>query len=431
MILNGVNSDDYIYLRVLEKTRVPGSLVEYEPGTIIRINVKNLRKNIWKWQVQTNLMQRVYDPKTFNYTDEFIYLEFTPEENLKPTAILPRELYSKVTVKEDFDIVLPVQYGDLLLINDWLSSKLSSDVPFIRFQMPFSSYLSVSQFNDEFLRFGKLKSSDTPKESLALLGINTEVMQYVPDEEYIKKAFPGNNIICKSGDSICLQFKKGEVIDFKDPGLSLLFLDQDWVRCLLKTEYLKEDEKKQQFIADFSGWLPECNRRYYKLHDDLKIKSLNDFMDPDVWETAKRIAPDLHNVFYNNYWRYSPYDNFDFDSEGYLRYVWCSEEIEFEHEIAKIATPVSADLGRIHYLHELNAKKLDLMKRTLEMRAKSYLKSHKSRYHKLLRGNPNLTPVEFLEIEEKREQETQKQFVRRLAIALNKRKEDLEDNIKN
>lgn len=129
------------------------------------------------------------------------------------------------------------------------------------------------------------------------LGIESEVVQYQFSDTADIKNPEGGNIVCKSGDAICLQFKEGEEIDFSDPAVSLLFLDQKYVKFLLKTEVLSEEEKIAHFIKDFNGWIPMAERKYYRIHDWIKIKTFNDFMKTGVFEAIRKRVPDLNNIF--------------------------------------------------------------------------------------------------------------------------------------
>lgn len=199
-----------------------------------------------------------------------------------------------------------------------------------------------------------------------------------------------------------------------------MFLDQEYVKFLVNTEILSEQEKEEQFIKDFSGWIPDVGRNYYRINDCIKIKSFNDIMKKEVWEDIIRYVPDFNNIFYN-YYNYSQYDNFDFDEEGYLRYVWTSGEIEIEHELLKIANLVSREIGEEHYSHEITTKELLEEEKELNCRAEAYFKNHKGRFYKLQRTNPSLNFIDFMMQEEAREKELKRVLVKRLTKAINVR----------
>lgn len=420
MIINDVNSDNYVYLRLKQSAKLPNGYIDLPAGTVVRFPIASLRQYIWKWEVRKNLFTREIDETTYKETDEYYYIEASPNQELATTEIMPAKQYNHVTVKRSFDIVLPVKYGDILVLNDWLESKLSENVPFIRGQMAFMDYQTVAQFNEDFFKNGVFLSNSFPSNKLAPLGIRSEVMQYQVSEEADIKSPGGGNVICKDGDAICLQFREGEEINLRDPAVSLLLLDQEYVKFLLNTEIVPEKEKANYFITDFSGWIPEAERKYYRIKDCIKIKSFNDIMNPGVWESIIRHVPDFNNIFYNNY-NYSQYDDFDRDAEGYLRYVWTSGGIEIEHELSKIATPVSREIGEEHYSHEITMGELLEEERELKYRAEKYFKAHKGRYYKLQRNNPTLNPVSFMLQEEARENELKRELVKRLTKAIKAR----------
>ncbi len=420
MVVNGVNSDDYIYLRLTKDTKIPYGYIDLPAGTVVRFHINSLRQNIWKREVRENFFTRVKGSKTFEKTDEFYYIETTPNSEVSVTELMPIKQYNRVKVKRNFDIVLPVKYGDLLVVNDWLKSKLSENVPFIRCQVAFMDYRNVAHFNEDFFKNGIFLTSDSQKNKLVPLGIKSVTVQYQFSESVEVKNPEGGNVICKDGDAVCLQFREGEEISLNDPAVSLLFLDQEYVKFLLNTEIVSEKEKEGYFIADFSGWIPTAKRKYYRINDCIEIKSFDDIMKNEVWEAVRRYVPDFHNIFFNNY-NYSQYDDFDFDEKGYLRYVWTSGGIEIEHELLKIATPVSREIGEEHYSHEITMGELLDEEKELNRRAEAYFKAHKGRFYKLQRINPDLDYVNFMIQEDARETELKKVFVKRLTKAIKAR----------
>ncbi len=261
MIINGVNSDDYVYLRLTQDTKIPYGYIDLPAGTVVRFHVGSLRQNIWKWEVRENFFTRMIDSKTFEKTDEFYYIETTPNPEVSATELMPTKQYNRVKVKRNFDIVLSVKYGDLLVMNDWLKSKLSESVPFTRCQVAFMGYRNVAHFNEDFFKNGTFLTSNSQKNKLVPLGIKSETVQYKSSDAVEIKNPEGGNVVCKDGDAVCLQFREGEEINFNDPAVSLLFLDQEFVRFLLNTEPVSEKEKEECFIADFSGWIPTAERK--------------------------------------------------------------------------------------------------------------------------------------------------------------------------
>lgn len=420
MILNGVNSDDYVYLRLMEDTTIPYGFVNLPAGTVVRFHLDTFRNNLWKREVREELFQREIDNETFKRTDDFYYLDVESNADVSPTELMPIKQYNCIRAKRSFDIVLPIKYGDLLVMSDWLKSKLCENVPFVRGQLAFMNYRNVAHFNEDFFKNGVFSTSNYSSDKLVPLGFNREVVQYQFSDDVDVKNPGGGNVVCKDGDAICLQFREGEEINFSDPAVSLLFLDQEYIKFILNTEMVSGKEKEELFRTDFSGWIPEARRKYYRINDGIKIKSFNDIMTKEVWEEIRRYAPDFNNVFFDNY-NYSQYDDFDFDEKGYLRYVWTRGSIEIEHELSKIATPVSKEMGEEHYNHELTMEELLEEERELKRRAEAYFKAHKGRFYKLQRNNPTLNHIEFMMQEEAREQEVKKELVKRLTNAINAR----------
>lgn len=420
MILNNVNSDDYVYLRLMKDTKLPYGLVELPASTVVRFHLDTLRNNLWKREAREELFVREIDNETFKRKDEFYYLEVETNKGVPSTEIMSIKQYNCIRAKRNFDIVLSVKYGDLLVMSDWLKSKLCESTPFVSGQLAFMNYRNVAHFNEDFFKNGVFLTSNYSSDKLVPLGFNREVVQYQISEDLDIKNPGGGNVICKDGDAICLQFREGEEINLSDSAVSLLFLDQEYVKFILNTETVLGKEKENLFKADFSGWIPDARRKYYRINDGINIRSFNDIMTKEVWEEIRKYAPDFNNVFFDNY-NYSQYDEFDFDEDGYLRYVWTRGNIEIEHELAKIATPVSKEIGEEHYSHEITMEELLEEERELNRRAESYFKAHKGRFYKLQRNNPTLNHIEFMMQEEAREREVKRELVKRLTNAINVR----------
>ncbi len=406
MKLNGKNSDDYLYLRLMEDTRLPNGLYDLKAGTIVRMHIASLKKNIWKNNIRDYLM---------GYVENETCIEAKKDDNLLLHGLVPINFFKCFVVKNDFDLVVSVNYGDLIVMNDWLKAKLNINAPFIRGQMAFFDYRDVAHFNSDFFKNGTLDKSPTNSS-----GELFEVLQYNSDDSNLPPNTDGK-LICKSGDAICLQFKKGEVIDFSNPAVALLFLNQEYIKFLLKTEDVVGEEKDNCFIKDFEGWIPEAKRRYFKIHDYIKIHHLNDIlMQKGIFESIVQHVPDFQSFVYgiNNF---SFYDDFDFDEEGFLRYVWSSNSVEFTLELAKIADPVTREVGEEHYRHEITMKELLDEERELKYEAEKYYKAHQARFWKLKKVNPKLDYITFMIEEKEREEERKNVLVRRLVRTLNYR----------
>lgn len=426
MLLNGVDSDDYIYLRLAEDIRWDGR--NFSKGTIMRFSISHLRKVIWKREIEQDLFARKEDERTMSYTGEYCYIELKAKSDVSRQAFLPQDLYESIKIIEYKEIYPIISPEDLVAVNDWLTKKLNTP----KFSLKAwcrSEAGSIAEFNRKFFENDTLVPSTNTGN--ALIPLNPKgVFKYVEKpKEQDERPFKGGNIICTSaGKAICLPLEKGDVLYLSDPVINLLFINQKWMRLLLQTEVVPEEEKLKLFERDFAGWIPEAGRRYFKLHEDIKLINLSIIEVHRVWPIIESIAPDFYNYLYNEFNMYSREDYFDYDSEGYLRYIHIGNNTFKEAELSKIAERVSTEEGRIHYEHEMLAREKRLRREKLEREAEEYFKEHKARFYKLQKKNPNLTKIEFMQMEQERENETKKVLVRRLNNTLNKRKEDLKAN---
>lgn len=423
MLLNGVDSDDYIYLRLVDDIR--WDMRDFHKGTIIRFSISHLRKVIWKREVRQKLFNRKTDKREMKYSDEYCCIELKAKSNVSKQAFLPQDLYESITITDDINIFPVISPEDLVAINDWLTKKLNS--PKFSFEAwGRGEASSIAEFNRKFFENGTLVPSTNTGN--ALISLNSKgVFKYVEKtKEQDERPFNGGNIICTSaGEVICLPLEKGDVLDLSDPVINLLFMDQEWMRLLLQTEVVPEEEKLELFERDFAGWIPEAGRRYFKLHKDIKLINLSMIEVHRVWPVIESLAPDFYNYLYNEFNMYSSEDGFDFDSEGYLRYIHTGNNSFKENELSKIAERVSAEEGRLHYEHEMLASEQRQRREELEWEAEKYFKSHQARFYKLQKSHPKLTKVEFMQMEQERLNETKRVLVRRLNNALNKRINDI------
>lgn len=424
MKLNGVDSDDYIYLRLIDDIKWDGR--DFLKGTIMRFSISYLREVIWKREVIQKLFTRKTDKREMKYIEEYCCIELKAKSNVSKQAFLPQDLYESITITDDINIFPVIFPEDLIAVNDWLTKKLNSS----KFSLEAwgrDEASNIAEFNRKFFENGTLVSSTN--NGNALIPLNPKgVFKYLEKTKVQdERTFESRNIICTSaGEVICIPLEKGDVLDLSNPVISLLFINQEWMRLLLQTEVVPEEEKLKLFERDFAGWIPEAGRRYFKLHKDIKLINLSMIEVHRVWPIIESIAPDFYN-YLNNY-MYSIEDGFDCDSEGWLRYIHISDEYFVEQELAKIAEIVSAEEGRLHYEHKMLAAEQNKRREALEWEADEYLKKHKARFYKLQKSNPNLTAVEFMQMEQERLNETKRVLVRRLNNSLNNRINDLKNN---
>ncbi len=454
MILNGANSDDYIYFRINSIEKYYPMLYQYlKPGAIIRFNIKKLAQILWR-------------PMS---TDLSIF-EFVEKENKTKYAFLPKDLYDKVIVKQNTKLTLNMDSRDLLVLNHWLWEHTTDDTR-PDFEECSLSYMfgtdrckSVHMLNYEKLQHTPMYTTDGEEIAGSKIFETDDIksLPSSPAEEHFanfkaiieanmkhltggfnsspKKALTGGTLSLPIEDKILasyqfgsnaplyLQLYAGEELDFNSAITNITFLRQDMLRFLLELTPLTEEEKMPYFFNDFVSWIPEAGRRYFKIRDEIKMKDMRDIVRPEVWHTIQSIAPDFNNLFYSDNYRYSHEDDFDRDSEGYIRYIWCKGEPIHELEFSKIAERVDAEEGRIHYLHEIETRKKKEELRELRRNAEKYIKNHQRRYYEAKRFNLDITEIEFYESELRREEETKKILVRKLTRTLNNRIDDLNKN---
>lgn len=421
MIIHGIDSKDYIYLRLLvESKHYPFRYSHLKKDSIIRFKIEGLRKNLWRRGV-------------FEHLDYFAFVE---NESATNQDYEPSKLYKSAVVTKDINLEISLDAKDILLINEWLWARLNSvETP------------EVNSNNLLSFLFGTDKSKSPIERNKDRLE-HTRVVRYNGKEYVGCDIFDGNNNSTAlpqrrmlelpanigvsnnqqitdayqfaSDASIVVPLKKGDVLDFNDPVINLLFLRQNWMRLLANTQKVSEKKNLELFEKDFSGFVPKAGRRYFKLHSYLNLRSLKEITDSKVFEEIRKRDASFENIFYNDDYRFSHVDNYDLDENGFIRYVWCTDEPIVEHELLKIADRVSYEEAWDHYEHECVMKELLAEQRELEREAAKYIKYHQGKYHKRRRENPDLSPIDFMFQEIEREKEVKKELVRRLTKTLGK-----------
>ncbi len=419
MIINGIKSDDYIYVRILEENNyIPFYISHLKKETVIRFNINHLRQWLWKSCIWKN-------------KDKFL---FVPKNNADPFCYAPSKLYEAIIAQEDMDLEIEMDARDILLIDEWLWQKLNStERPPLTPQNRLSYFLggdstkSPLQKNVEHLEHTELVRMDGTfylgshifDDEIYPSRISGPTQLFLPFEagkntvDKIKDAFLFSN----SG-VIYVNIKKGERLDLSDPVINFLFIHQNWMRFLANISVLSEEEKMPIFKREFEGFDTKSQKRYFILHNYIKIKSLQEITNRTVWDEIIIRCPSFQNIFYNDDYRYSHFDDFDLDKDGYIRYVWTRDEPTVEHELEKIADRLSYEETCQHVQAEIDAQERRKEQMHLEINARNYFKSHQKRFYTLKKENPQLTEIEFFVQEEQRKKEM---LIRRLIKTLNYR----------
>ncbi len=427
MILHDVNSEDYLYLRLLGESKdYPFYYSHLKEGTILRFQLENLSKWLWRSNVFKNL-------------DCF---HFEERKKKSKKSYSPLDIYSKITVVKDIDLLINMDAKDVLLMDEWLWDRLhSSERPIMtsanQLSFLFGTEKSKSPIERNWYHLEHTKlfrpdgkevqgssifEMDTPR-----MALPENTLLSLPSSFIDKKNNGGKIVDCyQFGNEtvIVVPLRRGDIIDFSSPVTTLLFLRQDVLRLLLNTEAVSEQEHLKYFERDFEGYLPTIGRRYFKLHDYLKLRRLNDLFDSKVWAEIRKRSSTFQNPFsyYGNDYRVS---KVCFDGEGYIRYIWCSDEPIVEHELSKIADRVSFEEAQALYEKEQKNKKREEEEKELQRRATEYVEKNKGRYNKLQKRNPNLTYVDFMRIDSAEQGRVKKETVKRLLLVLNYRRDIL------
>jgi len=266
--------EDYVYLRIANDFEIKdrngwsSKDIKYDKGTILRFKKQWLIKAIASRQLGYAFSQYGIDG-----------LKYDDNPDCDEDDILYDKLYSSITVAKDRSCRLVLWPREIFYINDWLQGHLNS-----------RSFRDLLAFSEKALNDGDVASN------LIELGDRTV-------EVYIN-------------------FKEGEVLDFTNPAVMMLFYDMDWLKILANSELIIGEEKEQLFNGDFSNaiWAQDESKskiygvdsmhdldefHYFILNDDIKIKD----------EKSEKVLIDGKEV--NLPWAVGLY--YDMDENGYLR----------------------------------------------------------------------------------------------------------------
>lgn len=301
MELNGFNSDDYIYLEM--NNDLHNKHFDLNKGTVLRYKRS-------EFDVFSRLMsQGFYDN-----------LEFVQKEKLKDDDVLPTQVYEKIYFKEDGEAYVCLWPKERYCFNEWVRDHLFTNSDF------------------KFSLFGPPSS----KRDLNYAAINQGCKKMLPDKDRLPMIEIG-----KKNIDLIFSYKKGEELDFNDPGVASFLMDRDMVALLLNSHAIVGDEKLKYFEEDFKNAFhasdgissdDNCIFRYYKINDDINVK--NQYQLP-----------------------YIHLNESSFDDKGYLRYVYLEtfSSMDFERQeeeiIREFATEVGIDEAKKMHTERLREKK--------------------------------------------------------------------------
>ena len=410
MILNNFNSDDYIYFRLIK------DFDSYKEGDIIRFNIDDLRK-------------RVFSDKISTYSSFF---EFVSKKRIDNYAIFPYQLYESATLKTNCLLYsISFDTDDIIILNNSMKKMLFSDTELSPFLMLLNGVANAKQDNQQKLK--KLMADE-------MIDINNQMLKSIAENSISKNSIvpffeADHNTLCAvvkkyhiekliylkgGGLHLDIDLHKGDILSFSDPAVALLFCNQYYLRLLGSCCILEEQEKQKYFCEEFSNCIQgyEGDIRYFVLNEDIKVKSRKDFLDSSLFPAD---FPNLSfwDGMYSFEW--NTFDHFDYDEDGYLRYIWIRDNRKVEMEILKIARRATIEEAREHYTYFKNREKL-------EEDAFSYYLKHKNIYKKMKKENPALNYVEFMKLNEQKIALQKNYMYQRLLMSLINRRNSLEES---
>ena len=240
MELNGLNSDDYIYLRLNKD--LENATYKEKKGTTIGFT-------------RAYLESAIYSSIYYQGIDDI--LKITRKDDIKDTDVLPLQVNESMVVKEDKVIEISLFPNRSYVLNDWLISHLTNDD-------------TIYDYNE-----GKIKITD-----FNMKHIEKECSKNLPtDSKYPMITTKDNQVRLK------ITFKEGEILDFTDPGVMSLLYDPNEIALLASSEAILGEEKEECFKNDFQNTFFAKNRhlcsseglfRYYRINDDVNVSFFGD-----------------------------------------------------------------------------------------------------------------------------------------------------------
>ncbi len=404
MILNDFNSDDYIYFRLIK------DYDSYKEGDILRFNINDLRR-------------RAFSDKISIYSASFF--ELIPKKTIDKYAIFPYQLYESAIVKTKCLLYqLCFDSKDIIILNDFMKKMLFSDTELSPLSMILRGVATVKQDNQQKLeQLEEGEMIDVNDHTLKLIEKNSIIPFFEANHntfgDTIKKYHIEKIIRLQGGLHLDIDLHQGDILSFSDPAVALLFCNQYYLRLLGSCCMLDEKEKQTYFCEEFSNCIHgyESDIRYFVLNDNINVKNRKDFSDSSLFP-ADFLNDYFADGMYSFYW--NTLDDFDYDENGYLRYIWIYDNRKVEMELLKIARRATIDEAREHYTHFKNREEL-------EEQAFSYYCKNKNIYNKMKKENPTLTYVEFMRRNEQKIAVQKKYMYQKLLMTLVNRRESLEE----
>lgn len=318
MELNKLNSDDYTFLRMTKD--IDNDEYREVKGDIISFTRDYLKANVYS---------------SIYYDEISEILDIVPKKDVKETDILPTQINESMTIREDRVIDIRLMPNRRYVLNDWLINHLTNDDTFYDFEA------------------GTIKITDANKRNI---------------DKYCEKTEKedGSYSYIKTGDyhtvKLKLTFKKGETLDFTNPGVMSLLYDPNTIELLASSEVVLGSEKEECFKNEYQNTFfaldghicaSESLYRYFRINDDINTE------------------------YYSDLGTYSPTVALN-DESGNIRVVYLEENSYSEKQfkridinaLKKVATEIPLKEAKKIHANLLKRRKKEYEKRMSEFRKK-------------------------------------------------------------
>lgn len=403
MELNGFNSDDYRYFKIINDVHFGHHV--YKKGAIIKFNQDNLKKYLF------DKNYHIIISNAFSYFPREYIPEFKPYPVNEPFDLIKYiNMQEQIIFPQDCNLNITIENNKFLVIDKWLNEKINNEDLFNSIDTldygvknskelnnqiftPFSSEEIITDF--KLLR--ALQQTHNHNDQQSLCNISKEKFKAQAYRNKGLKKF------------INLNFKKGEIVNLSKPDIAMLVLNQDFINLIINSTEIIGIEKEIIFKNEYKDNIPYEPIRYYKFKDRIKLKP-NEIRSLywDMDNTFYRLYPNSNYNLYHISIPHINHDEMSLDNNGYVKYFNIyyedgTDDYLAENEILKIADRLSQD--EAIKLYEAKKQAEFLYKR--EKETDKYIQKHKSRYEKVRRKNPNITPIQFMDSEIERDKKYQ------------------------
>lgn len=392
MVLNGFNSDDYIYLEILR------DFEGFKTGEIVRYRLSDLKDDSF------HLALSCY---VFN-------IEKVPKESSKVEkyAFMPFQLYDKIVVKyQALAYHLQINANDLVLVDETFqklifSNRIMGMLGQSVAEMNQSQIFSLKQ--SEVLIEGSLEEKSSTQEGESILSSGAIATR----EKFLDKYHILAVLNPQISLSLAIDIDEGYEFDLNNPAVALLFCKQFYLRLFANSRMLSEKEKIKYFEKEFAHCQTDddynhTDIRYFVLNKDVKIREVSDFANPENYPAGTN-AKYFFDCVAGGMIGYNKLDGYDYDNDGFIRYVWVKDCRSVEENLLKIARRATIEETIDHFNHYNEQERL-------EREAYEYYTKHKREFKRMRKEYPDLTKLEFMLIQKQR-------LVKKLVLILNKRK---------